>query len=56
VPITWNELVTLRSGAQWTVQTLPQRLTELAGHDPWTGYEAARQVLSAGVLRQLQRS
>jgi bifunctional non-homologous end joining protein LigD len=55
VPIAWDELVTLRSGAQWTVRTLAQRLAELDGHDPWQGWSTCRQTLSAAV-RHLQRA
>jgi len=55
VPIAWDELVTLSSGAQWTVQTLPQRTADLAGHEPWAGYEDARQGLGTAA-RHLARS
>lgn len=51
VPIAWDELVTLESAAPWTVQGLPQRVADLAGHDPWAGYEAARQSLGAAIRR-----
>jgi len=50
-PIAWDELVTLASGAQWTVQTLPQRVADLAGHDPWSGYEAARRSQGTAMRR-----
>jgi bifunctional non-homologous end joining protein LigD len=47
VPVAWDELVELRGGDHWTVRTLPQRLIDREGHDPWAGYEAARQTLTA---------
>jgi bifunctional non-homologous end joining protein LigD len=51
VPIAWEELVTLASAAEWTVRTLPQRLDDLAGHDPWAGYAKARGTLTAAMRR-----
>jgi bifunctional non-homologous end joining protein LigD len=53
-PITWDELVQLESAAQWTVQSLPQRLADLEGHDPWAGYDTARQTLSPAMKRLSQ--
>ena len=47
VPLAWDELVELRGGDHWTVLTVPQRLDDLKGHDPWAGYEASRQTLTA---------
>ncbi len=47
VPVAWDELVELRGGDHWTVRTLPQRLDDLAGHDPWADYEKSRQTLTA---------
>jgi bifunctional non-homologous end joining protein LigD len=47
VPVAWDELVELRGGDQWTIRTLPQRLADLAGHDPWADYERSRQTLTA---------
>lgn len=55
VPVGWDELVTLKSGAQWTVRTLARRLAEREGHDPWEGWTRCRQTLSAAT-RHLQRT
>jgi bifunctional non-homologous end joining protein LigD len=46
VPVAWDELVELRGGDQWTIRTLPQRLDDLKGHDPWADYEKSRQTLT----------
>lgn len=46
VPVAWDELVELRGGDHWTVRTVPQRLEDLKGHDPWADYEASRQTLT----------
>lgn len=55
VPLSWDELVSVNSGAQWSVRTLAQRLSDLEGHDPWDGWATCRQSLAAAV-RHLQRS
>jgi bifunctional non-homologous end joining protein LigD len=54
VPLAWEELAELRSSDQWTVRTLPQRLAERQGRDPWGEYEASRQTL-AEASRKLQQ-
>jgi bifunctional non-homologous end joining protein LigD len=43
VPVRWDELAGLTSGAQWTVATVQSRLAE--GNRPWAGYESARNAL-----------
>ncbi len=43
VPIGWDELDGLASGAQWTVATVPERLAQ--GNTPWQDYEASRVAL-----------
>ena len=53
VPVAWDELVELRGGNHWTIRTLPQRLEDLRGHDPWADYETSRQTLTAA-QRMLQ--
>jgi bifunctional non-homologous end joining protein LigD len=45
VPVRWNELDGLRSGAHWTVRTVHTRLDE--GNVPWKDYEASRSGLAA---------
>lgn len=43
VPIGWDELDGLASGAQWTVATVHERLAQ--GNTPWQDYEASRVAL-----------
>jgi bifunctional non-homologous end joining protein LigD len=40
VPVGWDELASLTSGAHWTALTLGARLA--TGNQPWAGYEASR--------------
>ena len=54
VPVAWEEIVELRGGDHWTVRTLPQRLADLEGSDPWAAYEKSRQTLTAA-SRMLQK-
>jgi bifunctional non-homologous end joining protein LigD len=44
VPIDWDELGTLKSAAQYTVQNLPQRLSRLR-KDPWASIGRIKQAL-----------
>ncbi|BEU94700.1 DNA ligase D [Acidovorax sp. DW039] len=37
VPVAWEELDTLRSGAHWTLQSIEDRVK--VGNTPWSGYE-----------------
>lgn len=39
VPVGWDELPDLTSGAHWTVQTVQERFR--VGNSPWDGYDAA---------------
>ncbi|WOB07658.1 DNA ligase D [Piscinibacter gummiphilus] len=43
VPVTWDELAGLTSGAHWTVQNVAERLA--TGNTPWDGYAKAKQSL-----------
>lgn len=52
VPVDWDELHTLTSGDQWTVANVRERLEALRA-DPWSGYEKARQRITAAMWRQL---
>ncbi|HYF43420.1 MAG TPA: DNA ligase D [Ramlibacter sp.] len=45
VPVRWDELAGLKSGAHWTVSTVHERLDQ--GNQPWDGYEASRAALAA---------
>lgn len=43
VPVTWDELPGLKSGAHWTVGKVAERLA--IGNTPWDGYAKAKQSL-----------
>ncbi|MDP9975228.1 bifunctional non-homologous end joining protein LigD [Variovorax paradoxus] len=45
VPVSWNDLATLKSGAQWTIATAREHLSFQAT-DPWEGYWKAKQTLT----------
>lgn len=47
MPVRWDELLQLTSGAHWTVVTVQSRLGE--GNDPWAGYDASRNALAAAM-------
>jgi bifunctional non-homologous end joining protein LigD len=47
MPLHWEELSRLRSGAQYTISNLPRRLKSLKS-DPWAGIEEVRQALPGG--------
>jgi len=54
MPVAWEQLTELKSGAHWTVKTAREYLS-FAGHDdPWGGYRKCRQSLAAAI-RRLQR-
>jgi bifunctional non-homologous end joining protein LigD len=44
VPIAWEELEALTSGARWSVSNIHERLDK--GNEPWRDYEAAKQSIS----------
>ena len=46
VPISWDQLRELKSGAQWTIATAREHLS-FEKLDPWADYGAARQTLTA---------
>ncbi len=50
MPVTWDELPKLKSGAQWTIRTARERLSFL-DDDPWKDYWTSRQRLSAAMKR-----
>jgi bifunctional non-homologous end joining protein LigD len=43
VPVRWDELASLKSGAHWTVSTVHHRLD--AGNEPWADYDKKRAAL-----------
>ncbi|MEJ8837915.1 DNA ligase D [Ramlibacter sp. AN1133] len=49
VPVRWDELGALKSGAHWTVVTAHQRLDQ--GNEPWADYEASRVTLQAAMKK-----
>ncbi|MEX3941807.1 DNA ligase D [Paraburkholderia sp. BR10937] len=52
VPVDWDELHTLTSGDQWNVANVRGRLEALRA-DPWSGYEKARQRITAAMWKPL---
>jgi bifunctional non-homologous end joining protein LigD len=49
VPVRWDDLQALKSGAHWTVATVHTRLD--AGNEPWTEYEGSRATLAAAMKK-----
>jgi len=47
VPVAWDELPELSSGAHWTLRTIDDRLA--LSTDPWQGYGGAKQTLRAAM-------
>ena len=47
VPVAWDELGKVTSGAHWTVQSVGRRLR--TGNGPWQGYDEAAVSLSAAI-------
>ncbi|HEY0848234.1 MAG TPA: DNA ligase D [Noviherbaspirillum sp.] len=52
VPIAWEELTGIKNAAMWRIDSLPGRLSGL-GADPWEGYFALRQSITAAMRRKL---
>ncbi|HEX2543464.1 MAG TPA: DNA ligase D [Ramlibacter sp.] len=50
VPVRWDELMSLKGGAHWSVPTVHQRLDQ--GNEPWAEYESSRAGL-AGAMKKL---
>jgi bifunctional non-homologous end joining protein LigD len=51
-PISWEELSSITSGAQFTVENLPDRLARLK-RDPWHDLSTTKQSLSKSLLKKL---
>jgi bifunctional non-homologous end joining protein LigD len=49
VPVRWDELASLKSGAHWTVGTVHTRLDQ--GNTPWGDYEKSRVALGAAMKK-----
>ena len=47
MPVAWEQLTELKSGAQWTIATAREYLS-FQKADPWAGYWTTRQTLAAG--------
>jgi bifunctional non-homologous end joining protein LigD len=50
VPVRWEELDGLKSGAQWTIRNVQERLDQ--GNTPWEGYATSAKTLTAA-MKQL---
>ena len=48
MPVSWDELASLRGGAHWTVQTAGEHLAAQRA-DPWSGYFEARQSIATAL-------
>ncbi|WP_233888218.1 DNA ligase D [Paraburkholderia flagellata] len=48
MPVSWEQLNDLKSGAQWTVQTAREYLS-FQQHDPWADYWSASQSLASAI-------
>ncbi|QRQ84697.1 DNA ligase D [Cupriavidus oxalaticus] len=51
IPVSWEELETLESSAQWTVANAGPRLEALQADDPWAGYAGVRQSITRAAAR-----
>jgi bifunctional non-homologous end joining protein LigD len=50
MPVSWEQLPDLKSGAHWTVQTAREYLS-FQTQDPWEEYWSTRQSLASAVKR-----
>ncbi|MEP6740147.1 MAG: DNA ligase D [Caldimonas sp.] len=50
MPVSWEQLASLKSGAQWSVATAREYLS-FEQTDPWAGYWKSRQTLAAGMKK-----
>ncbi|KVL28396.1 DNA ligase [Burkholderia territorii] len=55
VPLRWDEVPGTTGGAQWTIDTLHERLDRLE-RDPWEGYDDTRQRITAQMRARLDAS
>jgi bifunctional non-homologous end joining protein LigD len=46
IPLSWDELRKIKSGAQWTIANVQERLDEQRRTDPWNEYKKSRQTLA----------
>jgi bifunctional non-homologous end joining protein LigD len=50
MPVAWEQLMSLKSGAQWTIATAREHLS-FQKADPWAAYWTTAQTLNAGMKR-----
>jgi bifunctional non-homologous end joining protein LigD len=50
MPVSWEQLTELKSGAQWNVQTAREYLS-FQSRDPWADYWSRVQALAAAIKR-----
>jgi bifunctional non-homologous end joining protein LigD len=48
MPVSWEQLMQLKGGGQWTIQTAREYLS-FEQADPWAGYWQSKQTLTAGM-------
>ena len=48
MPVSWDQLMSLKGGAQWTIATAREYLS-FETVDPWAGYWKSRQTLAAAM-------
>jgi bifunctional non-homologous end joining protein LigD len=48
MPVGWEQLMSLKSGAQWTVRTAREYLS-FQREDPWAGYWACSQAMTSAM-------
>ena len=48
MPVSWQQLMALKGGAQWSIATAREYLS-FESVDPWAGYWTARQTLAKGM-------
>jgi bifunctional non-homologous end joining protein LigD len=50
IPVSWDDLGSLKSGSQWNVRTAREHLS-FQTEDPWAGYWKTRQPLTQAMKR-----
>jgi bifunctional non-homologous end joining protein LigD len=50
MPVAWEDVPALKSGAQWTIRTARERLS-FQKADPWVGYWKSRQTLTTAMKK-----
>jgi bifunctional non-homologous end joining protein LigD len=51
IPVSWDDLPKLKSGAQWNVRTAREHLSFQTAQDPWAAYWKTRQPLAEAMKR-----